>query len=73
MITATKIDSATVAKIDISERGKLTQWLADEVESGRLIPPEGKFDISSIDISKDKRIEREAWWSDYEFARSDRF
>jgi len=71
MITATKIDTATVTKIDVSDKGKLTQWLADEVESGKLIPPEGKFDISSIDISKDERIECDAWWPDYEFARSE--
>ena len=73
MITAMKIDTVAIAKTGISERERLTQWLADEVEAGRLIPPEGKFDIGSIDISKDKRIKRSTWWSDYEFARSDRF
>jgi hypothetical protein len=72
MIIATKIDTATT-KAGISEKEGLKQWLAGEVESSRLIPPESKFDIGSIDISKDKRIERETWWPDYEFARSDRF
>jgi len=70
MLATTKTE---IAKTDISKKEGVMQWLANEVESGRLIPPEGKFDISSIDISKDRRIEREAWWPDYEFARSDRF
>jgi len=70
MLVTTKME---IAKTDTRNKEVVMQWLANEVESGRLIPPERKFDIGGIDISKDKRIERETWWTDYEFARSDRF
>ena len=70
MLATTKIE---IAKTDIGNKEIVMQWLANEVEYGRLIPPEKKFDIGGIDISKDKRIERETWWPDYEFARSEKF
>ncbi len=75
MITVTKTGNAVVTanKIGISEKEDITNWLDDEVRAGRLTQPKKKFDISSIDISKDKRITREDWWADYEYVRSDRF
>jgi hypothetical protein len=75
MVTAIETGNAvaTANNIGISEREDITHWLDDEVRAGRLTPSKKKFDIGSIDISKDIRIAREDWWSDYEYVRSDRF
>jgi len=67
--TRTKIQRASIQRVDVADQQTFQEWLAEEAAAGRIIAPKNTKPAAKPEMPEPGLD----WWNAYEYSRADRF